>query len=392
MVSLSTVLVRVACAVLLMERATPATAVVGRTRNLEFKRSDNITSSIPLDAAALSLSACENVDQSIMYITSLDFNTSSLLNITGKADVRAELRDVYLLLTAITPISIGLLLFGSSMLWPTCILAAACLGVFLVFHTINSWMRGGIDCPMKLSGSVVAAFLAAMAATAFLRFAMFCLGAVAAGGVTYLVFDAFPELDMGDPTAGVDSDSELSPFGWAVMSLMGFLGGWILRWQEEASWEGLTAIMGGIGCAYSLHATIIIRGGQLDRSVVFLLASIASLLGWRFQRRRRFSQYNEYKQLDRGEPDGDFEGGKRLTQHALLQPVPVQAYSAAAGTAQPFQQLQNSLHYMQTVLQQSSGSNGPSSEQISDLTRSINALVERIGSGPDSEELESKES
>ena len=50
----------------------------------------------------------------------------------------------------------------------------------------------------KLSGSVVAAFLTALSASTFIKFGLFCIGAVASGGGTYLLLDAFPQLDLGN--------------------------------------------------------------------------------------------------------------------------------------------------------------------------------------------------
>lgn len=174
---------------------------------------------------------------------------------------------------------------------------------------------------MKLALGVVSACISAMLANFFVRFGLFSLGAATAGGTAYLVLDAFPFLDptredwiaSAIPNNGTTTSiaytallhphdspqdqqsSGLSAFGWIVTVLVGIWGGIFLRWYEQASLQVVTAIMGGLGFAYSFHTFVILQGGQLHRSVVFLLANFVAFFGWRFQRRRLLEATYEHK-------------------------------------------------------------------------------------------------
>lgn len=365
-------------------------------------------SSIHVNATALSLGACEKIDLSIAYLTSLDLD-SSFTNysfLTSNSQKESAYIDVYILQLIITPISFGLLFFGSFLILPTCILAATGIGIFAVFHVLdNLWLARaanisgtGLDCPMKLALSCISAFLAAMMATTFVRFGLFSLGALAAGVVSYLLFDAFPMLDLG---AISEVDSDLSSFAWIVTILMGCLGGVLLRWYEEASLELVTATLGGIGCAYSIHTVVIIQGNsQLDRSVVFLLAVGLATIGCRFQRRRRFNRYAAYHQLKKEEEEVPAPPPHYAMPAPAAPPPPLYAMPPAAPPQQPamipmemiqpqihqagptWSQVQHSINHAVKGLadSQANDNNGPSSEQIKELTQSLNSLLARMPS------------
>lgn len=370
--------------------------------------SSNITrkafnaSSIRVNATALSLGACQKIDLSIAYLTSLDLD-SSFTNysfLTSNSQKESAYIDVYILQLIITPISFGLLFFGSFLILPTCILAATGIGIFAVFHVLdNLWLAraanvtgSGLDCPMKLALSCISAFLAAMMATTFVRFGLFSLGALAAGVVSYLLFDAFPMLDLG-ATSEVDSD--LSSFAWIVTILMGCLGGVLLRWYEEASLELVTATLGGIGCAYSIHTVVIIQGdSQLDRSVVFLLAVGLATIGCRFQRRRRFNRYAAYHQLKKEEEEPPAPPphyampapAAAAPLYAMPPPPPQQPAMIPMEMIQPqihqgptWSQVQHSIdHAVKGLAESQASDNGPSSDQIKELTQSLNSLLARM--------------
>ena len=53
----------------------------------------------------------------------------------------------------------------------------------------------------------------------------------------------------------------------------------MVRWNEKVSLEFVTSVLGGIGFAYSLQSFVLIQGGQLGPSVVFLTASLLIIFG-----------------------------------------------------------------------------------------------------------------
>jgi len=238
-----------------------------------------------------------------------------------------------------------------------------------------------------------------MMATTFVRFGLFSLGALAAGVVSYLLFDAFPIIDVG---ATSELDSDLSSFAWVVTIVMGCLGGIMLRWYEEASLELVTATLGGIGCAYSIHTVVIIQGqSQLDRSVIFLLAVCMATIGCKFQRRRRFNRYAAYHQLKKDDEDQPSPPPSSASSIYSMPPPPQQQHITtpppstmiamdmipvhhqhhpAAGPT--WQQVQHSInHAVQGLADsqaQNNNTNGPSSEQINALTQSLNSLLARM--------------
>ena len=315
--------------------STTASKLDGRNHNDTTTTTTTTTSSsnvnLNLNLTHISLTACEQIELAVSFLTSLDFDQTFLNltlvmadrasttrsdnsdNINNKSQRRRQKRaylwDVYLLQILMTPLSLAMVLWGSHLLLPACCLAAAGLGVVLVFHLVEYLSKSSslwlstlfvehFDCQMKLALSVICASLSAMAASTFVRFGLFSFGALAAGGGAYLVLDAFPFLDptreavlhqpVDDSTTTIDTvslhgwdndDSELSPFGWVVTIVLAVCGGIFLRWYEQASLEVVTALMGGVGCAYSLHSFVIIQGGQLNRSLVFLIANLIGIFG-----------------------------------------------------------------------------------------------------------------
>jgi len=363
----------------------------------------NITKNI--NATAISLSACEQIEMTVSFLTSLDFDQDfwKVMNFTkavanedaNSGDeptmVGRTLRfggaiwEVYLLQLILLPVSLVTALFGSNLLHPTVCLAAAGMGIFLVFHLVDFVARSGsplvlslvsqIDCQMKLALGFVAALVSAVLASTFLRFGLFALGALAAGGGSYLVFDAFPVLDptrdavsYQDGNTGLHGQlsGELSPFAWLVTTLVGVFGGVFLRWFERAALETVTAALGGLGCAYSLHTFVTLQGGQLDRSLVFLIANFIAFFGWRFQRHRRIyrTEYAHKKNEEVVAP--------------LLVPAPYYApQQQQQQSAASWNQLQTSLN---GLLQRPNNNSGavPSEDQIVELTKSLNTLLTKM--------------
>ncbi|CAB9496649.1 expressed unknown protein [Seminavis robusta] len=390
----------------------------------------NLVPDVDFNVTAISLTACEQIEMAVTFLTSLDFDNNFQQNWTTKvkqaidaatakdanskdaadkaesqqdSNQRRAMWDVYLLQIIVTPMSLAMGFFGSNLLLPTCCLAAAGLGVFLVFHFLNQLGQSSskyaiffqFDCQMKLALGIVSASISAMMANFFVRFGLFSLGALAAGGGAYLVLDAFPFLD---PTREGATDlmmysynsnasasynaavstlhhnhsgaSELTAFGWVVTTMMGMWGGLFLRWYEQASLEVVTAIMGGVGFAYSLHTMVVVQGGQLGRSIVFLIANFMTFFGWRYQRRRRLYR-DEYSHKKNEQPQ----------QQPSYAPVPTSPPSQAPAS---WDQLQNTVYSMQGLLQRSNqvqqpqAQPAPSAEQIVELTQSLQSLIQRM--------------
>jgi len=408
------------------------------TTTTSYKLNSNVTTNF----TAISLTACEKIEMAVSFLTSLDFDkafmnltltnlelaanntyTSRTSRKTRRNTPRSYYLDVYLLQIIITPLSLAMVLFGSNLLLPTCCLAAAALGVFIVFHLVNYMSKSSslllrsidLDCQMKLAFSAVSATISAMAASTFVRFGLFSVGALAAGGGSYLILDAFPFLD---PTRennvlqhdnGIDAtvelhgvgnqESELSAFGWIATIVAGVCGGIMLRWYEQASLEVVTSVVGGVGCAYSLHSFVIIQGGQLHRSLVFLVASFIAMFGWRFQRGRRLRRDEYYHKKSYDEqpqssvPQSQYSYAALPMQPQRQPPPPPPAAAALPLQPQPqsmvsLDQLQNTLSSLQGLLQganqstttTNAGQQGPSSEEIVELTQSLNQLLNRMGS------------
>jgi hypothetical protein len=404
--------------------------------------SSSSSSLTALNATVISYTACQQIDLAISYITSLDLDQSTLqhqhMTFGGTNDndeKNSTIWDVYLMQIIITPICLLFLLFGSHLLLPASILCSAALGVFMVFHVLAQYVnhhrrfffpftmaastaagqqQDVLDCHMKLALSVVAAFLTSLIASTCIKFGLFSLGAVAAGGATYLVMDAFPVLDLGGAggTSNMESKgaadsavltmaSDLSSFAWLVTVSMGIFGGIFIRAYEQASLEILTAMLGGIGCAYSLHTFVILHGGELDRALVFLLAFTLTVSGWRFQRKRRLARtmrlWNaKNEDLDDDDADeydlrGARSGGDGVGLYSSVHTnnsLPRLSASSAVISSQPqpsWQQLQQSIDCLHGKLTKDQGNDNNLAslplEQIEELTRALNALLKDKSSG-----------
>lgn len=250
------------------------------------------TTTTSFNATAFSFTACEKIDMALRFITSLDFDEHfhKALSASPTASESDFFGTIYLFQWILTPISLGLLLFGSSLFLHTCVLCAALGGLFTVFGFVDTLLPTRLDCPMKLALSVVAAFISAMMATAFFRFALFSFGALTLGGVAYVIFDTFPQLDPGvvyfsTTSTGSQEQQQQLPTGdlstvaWVITIFLGGGGGMLLRYYEQATLEIMTAGMGGVGCAYSIHTFLLLNQITLDPSVVFLLAFFISVGG-----------------------------------------------------------------------------------------------------------------
>ncbi|KAL3940232.1 MAG: hypothetical protein SGBAC_005192 [Bacillariaceae sp.] len=389
--------------------------LVNNSNNNNNNSNNNNSSSKSLNVTAISMTTCVKIEYAVSYLTSLDWKDIDVVatgtdNSSGPSrhDENKIWMDVYLLQLVLLPASLSMVLFGSQLLLPVCTMTAAGLGVFCIFHFVNSYFKGGLDCPMKLALSGVSATLAAMGAAAFVRFGLFTLGTVSAGGLSYLFFDAFPELDpAGNFTAAVNAASatgaeaalasDISPHAWVITIVVALAGGLFLRLYEQASLEVLTAILGGVGVSYSVHAIFLSRHVDLDRSVVFLTASTVGLIGWRFQRRRRLrlmelqaNPYHDYAKIP-----------VHHHHHAPPPPPPPATAAAAAAAAEMmpptsaasannpnlslnnWNQLQYSLYSTNHLLQQQrQGDDTNSANEMEamaeELTNLLNSFQERI--------------
>ena len=363
-----------------------------------------------------SMTACQKIDMAIKFITSLDFEehfqktlkyyakeedaTTTSTSRKESEKMHSEeskfYTEVYLLQMVFLPFSILMLLFGCSFFYPTCILCAATIGLLGVFDLVEKLLRFHLDCPMKLALSVVAAFLCAVLAVSFFRFGLFCFGSVCVGGTVYLLMDSFPQyLDPGvvvfDPTAATGAavkssdviqsvSNDLSASAWIIIVLFSIMGGMLLRYYEQATLELMTAGIGGIGCSYSIHTFFLVRGKVLDPAIVFLLAFFLAMAGWRFQRYRRLRshQYQRLEMMGTGDH------------------LPSTNQDSAAWMASQQQQQIQLQRSMQSLLHvQGNGSNqegAPSSEQISELTNSINRFLEVMEKGGNTGKKNDKDS
>ena len=229
------------------------------------------------DATAISYSACEKLDFAVFFVSSLDWEKSFVNISDSEGEMSASIWDIYFLQIILTTVSLGLVMFGTTLLFPACILAACCFGIFSTCYIIENFAIRSVNCQMKLALSTVAGCVAAFFASGLIRFGLFSLGSISFGSGAYFIFDVFPDLDPGD--VPVTTTSDLSSIAWVVIVVMGLFGGLIIRYFEQASLEGVTAIMGGIGCAYSVHTFVLIQGGRLDRSFTFLIGIFFSIIG-----------------------------------------------------------------------------------------------------------------
>jgi hypothetical protein len=252
------------------------------------------TTTTSFNATDFSFTACEKIDMALRFITSLDFDEHfhKALTASPTASESDFFATIYLLQWILTPLSLGLLLFGASLFLHTCVLCAATGGLFTVFGLVDTLLPFRVDCPMKLALSAVAAFICAVMATAFFRFALFSFGSLTVGGVAYVIFDTFPKLDpgvvyFGTTSPGSDAEQQrqqlptgdLSAVAWVITIFLGGGGGMLLRCYEQETLEIVTAGLGGVGCAYSIHTFLLLNQSTLDPSVVFLLAFFISVGG-----------------------------------------------------------------------------------------------------------------
>lgn len=359
-----------------------------------------------LNATDISNSACEKIEIAISYITSLDFD-STFLNVTNapKSEKITELVDIYLLQIIITPISIAMVLFGSQLLIPMSVISAASVAVILVFHfaTNKAIFPWDLNCIQKLLLSFVTAFVAGLIASLFLKFGLFCLGGLAAGAGSYLLFDAFPILDFVvhnvTHAAGLSdyapTESDLSTIGWMITIFAAICGGSISRIYEQSTLEVVTSTIGAIGCSYSLHTFVIMSGGQLDRHLVFIMTGILSIFGSGFQRNRRkwreatYSKRNDDYNMN-GNPYNEGMLPQNYQQHHQMYPgnnfqsmpmfVPPPHQGFPAGPQQPPSQAWS--QQIQSLLgggeKSSNGSQPATSKQITELTTSLNSFMEKM--------------
>jgi len=350
----------------------------------ELRQDTNSTMTAGFSAATLSFSACEKLDMALEFMTSLDFQEhfQKVFSFTNPYDpeMLASESDfynyVYILQLISTPIFIVLLLFGANLFLYTFVVCAAVVGLFVVFDGVEGVLPIQLDCPMKLALSVIASSICALIATTFFRTGLFAFGSLAFGGATYVVFDAFPQLDPGTiiftpnnvtVTANVDTQhllptSDLSAVAWFIAISFSIIGGIVLRYFELAVLEIMTAGMGGVGCAYSLHTFFMVQGKPLDPSVVLLLAFFISLLGLRFQRRHRNLGVVQQKYTEKCSP--------AITWLPNEQQKQLEESMRSLLESQPKQQTHD----------------GPSSKDMLELTITMNRFMDAMEEGKKKEE------
>jgi len=267
----------------------------GKSDIQDLQRDTNATVVSSISPAALSFSACQKLDMALELMTSLDFQEhfQKVFSYTSPYDPEIHASEsvffsyVYILQLIFVPFFIALLLFGANLFLYTFVICAAVIGLFVVFNGVEGVLAMQLDCPTKLSLSVIASFLCALAAKKYFRVGLFALVTLAFGGAAYVIFDTFPHLDPGTtfytPNQNITGitlpTSDLSTVAWVITIFSSVIGGITLRYFEMAQLEIMTAGMGGVGCAYSLHAFLMIKGKPLDPSVVFLLAFFVSVFG-----------------------------------------------------------------------------------------------------------------
>jgi len=133
----------------------------------------------------------------------------------------------------------------------------------------------------------------------------------------------------------------------------------MVRWNEKVSLEFVTSVLGGVGCAYSLQSFVLIQGGQLGPSVIFLTASLLIIFGFRFQRhRRRLVDDPHYRNLHMAEKN--YYDEKSLPPQQMpppahyLQPPPPQMskkeYRDVKRQHESWEKLQKSIESMNDML------------------------------------------
>eukprot|EP00980_Cylindrotheca_fusiformis_P021128 scaffold8114_cov126-Cylindrotheca_fusiformis.AAC.14 len=253
--------------------------------------------SSPLDALdtleKISFNSCQKIDFAVAYLTSLQFDGSFVASAkTDESNVEFW-SDVQYFQLMIIPASLLLAFFGSYLLFPASLLTAIGFGVFLVFHFVNGYFDGTLNCQVKLFLSVFSAGICATMAAKFVKFGLFTLGAVSTGIACYMFFDAFPAFDPGqnefNGASATQADasslesvmtmSDISPMAWIITIVLSLFTGVCIRVYEQGSVEVLTAAIGGVGTGYSMHSFILLHGGKLNRSLVFFVAGLIGFFG-----------------------------------------------------------------------------------------------------------------
>ena len=234
--------------------------------------------------------SCARVEDGVTFVASLGLNASSdLVEVSGEAVILPILLLVASLVMAVR---------GSVLLRPCCILAAAATGFWLwwdVLHALVGTSRdsltdstGGLPCEARVIGAALLALLFGLAAACLIKVGLFLLGALAAGGTAYLIFEAFPALDTGPVLM-----ANRSVLAWVITLAAGLAGGLLVRCKSRPVLEVVTAAVGGAGFAHAVHGIVAIAGGALPGPAAFALAITIGLAGWWLQRRGRLRKGND---------------------------------------------------------------------------------------------------
>jgi hypothetical protein len=192
-------------------------------------------------------------------------------------------------------VSLVLAVRGGKLLKPSCMVAAAAVGWWLVWDLAHSLVglartsesdpTGGLSCEARLIGATVLALVAAMSSFCIIKIGLFLLGALAAGGMVYLSFEAFPQLDDGPSFV-----ANRSIMAWSITLLAGVLGGMLVRCNSMKVLELATSVAGGVGCAHSVHGLVAHAGDELPGAGYVAIAAVVAGPGWWLQRRARLKQ------------------------------------------------------------------------------------------------------
>lgn len=153
---------------------------------------------------------------------------------------------------------------------------------YITFVAIKS------NCVTAYSISLVSAFIGACLSLFLYKFALFALGASAFASVVFLLFSVVPELHNVIDIPNV--------FYWICLVCAGIVGGLILRFSNVVIIQVVTAVLGGVSCAYGTHGLFQLANVIMSHWVYFSLGVVLGILGFACQRllrklkRRRVEQ------------------------------------------------------------------------------------------------------
>lgn len=216
---------------------------------------------------------CIQVDQ--VFVDLIDMRDSGM----------AQIRDPS---SAVIPavvlcMSIVLLVCGGRIFRVSAALAAALFGFWAAYSFIRTSSQD-VSCEASLAIGAGIGLLAALSTGCVMKAGLFFVGAAAFAALVHLIFSAFPSLhEIGDqPTL-----AEKSFAYWGLLLLAAVAGGLTMRWNSKPILEIATALVGGAGFAYSLHAIADVADIEVENWVFMLSGIVASSVGILVQRHIR---------------------------------------------------------------------------------------------------------